>query len=71
MYDWYRNDKLLNAVGTSGKLVIEKAAPSDSGTYHCVAISREGGKATSQNAKVAVGTFNCSTLCCFQILTHS
>jgi hypothetical protein len=58
MYDWYRNGVLLNAMGSSGKLVIEKAAPSDSGMYHCVATSRGGGKAVSQRVEVAVGMFN-------------
>lgn len=57
VYDWYRNGKLLNTMDSSGKFVIEKAAPSDSGMYHCVATSREGGKADSKKAKVTVGMF--------------
>ena len=57
VYDWYRNEVLLNAMGSSGMLVIEKAAPSDSGVYHCVATSREGGKAASLKAEVTVGMF--------------
>jgi hypothetical protein len=36
-------------------LVIEKAAPTDAGTYKCIAISSKGGKATSNDAKLTVG----------------
>ena len=43
------------STGAKGKLVIEKAAPTDSGMYHCVGISSNGGEATSQKAKLTVG----------------
>ena len=55
VYDWYKDGKLLKSTGPQGKLVIEKAAPTDTGTYHCIAISSKGGKATSNDAKLTVG----------------
>jgi hypothetical protein len=54
-YEWYKNGKLLKSIRAKGKLVIEKAAPTDAGTYQCVAISNKGGKATSNKAKLIVG----------------
>jgi hypothetical protein len=55
VYDWYKDGKLLRSTGAQGKLIIEKAVPTDAGTYQCVAISSKGGKATSNNAKLNVG----------------
>ena len=55
VYDWYKDGKLLKSTGAQGNLVIEKAAPTDTGTYQCIAISSKGGKATSNNAKLTVG----------------
>ena len=55
VYDWYKNGELLKSTGAQGKLVIEKAAPTDAGTYHCIAISSKGGKTTSNDAKLTVG----------------
>ena len=55
IYDWHKDGKFLKSTGAKGKLMIEKAAPSDSGMYQCVAISSKGGKATSQKAKLTVG----------------
>lgn len=57
VYDWYKDGELLKSTGPQGKLVIEKAAPTDAGTYHCIAISSKGGKTTSNNAKLTVGMF--------------
>ena len=31
--------------------------PADTGTYHCIAISSKGGKATSNKAKLIVGMY--------------
>ena len=55
VYDWYKDGKFLKSTGAKGKLVIEKAAPTDSGIYHYVAISNKGGKATSQKARLNIG----------------
>ena len=55
VYDWHKDGKFLKSTGAKGKLVIEKAALSDSGMYHCVAISSKGGKATSNKTKLTVG----------------
>ena len=54
VYDRYKNGILSNVMETDGKLVTEKAVPSDS---HCVVTSRNGGKTTSKKAKVTVGRF--------------
>ena len=55
IYDWYKDGKFVKSTGPQEKLVIEKAAPTDAGTYHCIAISSKGGKTTSSNAQVTVG----------------
>jgi ribosomal protein L2 len=55
VYDWYKDGKLLRSTGAQGKLVIEKATPTDAGKYQCIAISSKGGKTTSNDAKVTVG----------------
>ena len=54
-YDWHKDGKFLKSTGAKGKLVIEKAAPSDSGMYQCMAVSSTEGRATSNKAKLIVG----------------
>ena len=57
IYAWFKNDALLQSTGPSGRFVIEKTAASDSGVYHCVAISSKGGMARSQAATLTVGMY--------------
>jgi hypothetical protein len=54
VYDWYKDGNFLKSTG-AGKLVIEKAAPTDAGMYQCIAVSSKEGKATSNNTKLTVG----------------
>lgn len=56
VYDWYKDDKFLKSTGrANGRLVFDKAAVSDAGTYYCVAVGDKGGKTTSKTAKFTVG----------------
>ena len=64
VYDWFKNNKFLRSTRTSGKFVIDNVTLSNSGTYHCVAISNSGGKSTSQKAKVTVGMFSVCVCVC-------
>ena len=57
VYDWYKNGVYLKSTGAIGKLVFEKANCSNSGMYHCVAIGGNGGRASSQSAKLTVGMY--------------
>lgn len=55
VYDWYKDGKLVKPTNQNGKLVIDNVSLSNRGQYHCVAISNQGGKAESQQAKLTVG----------------
>ena len=55
-YDWYKDGKLYKTSRPYGKLVFDRALPSDAGTYYCEAIGSSAGKTKSQSAKVTVGT---------------
>ena len=63
VYNWYKDDKQLKSTGASGKLTLEDVTQSDSGMYHCVAISNKGEGSTSQKARLSIGVLIQFLLC--------